>query len=154
MIDLTAPIIPYRGVGFFNLRDGYQKVKAELKAQNIRHNDQLQKFGETYWRIINIFKTPVSEYEAMTLFFAKDQLFKICLCEDFAGTLPNGIHTGMNILEAKKIDPQLQRDEDWDEVFESPAGYLLEYSNGTLKIIFISIFIQEFVTDDFERYEW
>ena len=88
----------------------------------------------------------------MTLYFAKNQLFKICLCEDFEGKLPNGIHTGMNIKDAKKIAPTLERDEDWDEVFVSPDGYFLEYSNGDLNIIFITIFISEYITDEFENY--
>lgn len=154
MIDITTPIIPYKGTGIFNLYDNYSNIKNKLKSLKIRHNEQIQQFNEKFWKTIDIFKNNTAKYETMTLYFANDKLFKICLCEDFEGTLPNGIYIGMNFLEAKKIDPKLKRDEDWDEIFESPEGYLLEYSNGTLKIIFISIFIPEFITDAFEDYNW
>ena len=60
----------------------------------------------------------------------------------------------MNFNVAWKIDPKLERDEDWDEVFISPDGYLVEYSNRNLNIVIISVFIPAFERDDFFEYKW
>ena len=114
------------------------------------------KTGDYYpWTVLVICKEgSPKEYYAVELFFAKNRLFKICLCEDFEGTLPNGIHTGMNFNVALKIDPKLQQDEDWDEIYISPDGYTVKYSNRNLDVIIITIFIPAFERDDFFEYNW
>ena len=76
------------------------------------------------------------------------------MCEDFEGSLPNGIHTGMLIKDAWKIDKNLRQDDDFDEVYISPNGYFLEYSNRNLEIMIITIFIPAVERDDFFEYNW
>ena len=157
MIDLTTPIIPYVGTGIFKLDSSYNEVKVLLHENNISYAEEIwKKTGDYYpWTVLVIYKEGSNpQHSAVELFFAKNRLFKICLCEDFEGTLPNGIHTGMNFNDAWKIDPKLQRDEDWDEIFISPDGYLVEYSNRNLNIIIITVFIPAFERDDFFEYKW
>ena len=90
----------------------------------------------------------------MSFFFANDKLFKIYLCEGFAGSLSNGISIGTSIEDAKQIDPSLKFD-DWNEDWSSDAGYWLEDSPDSDKVISITIFIKELPDDDlFEKYEW
>lgn len=157
MIDLTTPIIPYVGTGIFKLDSDYNKIKAILQDQNIQYEEEVSEATDVDppWTTIIISKDgSPKQYSAIELVFAKKRLFKICLCEDFEGALPNGIRTGMNFKEAKKLDPTLQRDKDWDEVFISPGGYFVEYSNRTLDIIIITIFIPAVERDDFYEYKW
>ena len=153
MIDLTTPIIPYKGTGIFNLNSTYDTVKNLLKEYKIKHREKIlnENLEEPAWTVIDVYASGYP-YEVLQLFFVKGILFKICVWENFEGKLPNGIHTGMNLLEAKKIDPQLKRDDEIDEIFLSSEGYWIEYSNGTLNIINISIFISEFESEDFFDY--
>ncbi|MBR1728109.1 MAG: hypothetical protein IJ728_01080 [Selenomonadaceae bacterium] len=149
MIDLTTPIIPYNGTGIFKLNESYDKIKNYLKKQNIPYDEEISKPNDIdpQWNIIGIYKDG-GEYEAIGLFFAKDRLFKITLCEDFEGALPNGIHIGMTIEEAKKIDKKLTYN-DWEEDYESTEGYWLNYHRKTHQITIISIFIPALERDDF-----
>lgn len=42
--------------------------------------------------------------------------------------------------------------DDNDELYESPEGYMVEYSNRNLDIIIITVFIPAFERDDFFKY--
>lgn len=156
MINLTTPIIPYQGTGIFKLDSTYDEVKELLKKYDVPYEEEITTAtDDPSWTTIVITKEgSPKQYSAIELVFAKNRLFKICLCENFEGTLPNGIHTGMTIQEAKKIDKNLKQDEDWDEVYQSPDGYLVEYSNRNLEVIIISVFIPAFERDDFFEYKW
>lgn len=159
MIDLTTPIIPYEGTGIFKLNASYDEVIQLLKENNTPYEVEVSNnYDGQAWTTIVICKEGSPKgYSAVELVFAQNRLFKICLCEDFEGSLPNGIHTGISIKDAKKIDKNLTQDEDWDEIYISPDGYWLEYSNRrelNLKIIIISIFIPALERDDFFDYKW
>ena len=157
MIDLTTPIIPYVGTGIFKLDSSYDEVKSLLQEQKISYEEEIwKKTGEFFpWNVLIICKEGSNpQHSAVELCFAKNRLFKICLCEDFEGSLPNGIHTGMNFNDALKIDPKLQQDEDWDEIYISSDGYTVEYSNRNLDVIIITVFIPAFERDDFFEYKW
>ena len=155
MIDLTTPIIPYKGTGIFELDASYDTITARMKNANIEYTEKISQPNDTDppWTIISISKAN-SQYDAIELAFAKDRLFRICLCEDFDGTLPNGIHTGMVIEEAEDIDENLEYNDDNDELYESPDGYWLDYDRGTREIFTIIIFIPALERDDFFKYDW
>ena len=147
MIDLSTPIVPYVGTGIFKLYSSLSEIETILKQNEISY--EKEKLPPTDidppWIILVIKKDgSPRQHSIFELFFANDSLFKICLCEDFDGTLPNRIHTGMNLKKALQIDPKLQRDDDCNEIFISPDGYSIEYSNRTLDVIIISIFTSEF----------
>lgn len=154
MLDLTTPIIPYVGTGIFKLDSNYHEVKEMLSEKKIPYDEEVDKPNDIdpQWNIIRITK-PGGKYEAISLFFAQDRLFKICLCEDFEGSLPNGIHTGMTIEEAEKIDKKILYN-DWEEDYESPEGYWLICHRRTHEIDIITIFIPALESDDFFEYNW
>lgn len=94
MIDLTTPIIPYVGTGIFKLNASYDEVKSLLAEQNISYTEEILEATDVDppWTVLVICKEGSNpQHSAIELCFAKNRLFKICLCEDFEGTLPNGI---------------------------------------------------------------
>ncbi|MBQ3441807.1 MAG: hypothetical protein IJG33_01040 [Selenomonadaceae bacterium] len=155
MIDLTTPIIPYVGTGIFKLDASYDEIKAQLEAENISYKEEIWEATDVDppWTVIGISKVGEKD-DAISITFAKNRLFRICLYEDFDGKLPNGIHTGMAIEEALEIDKKLSYNDDNDELYESLDGYWLDYHRGTRKILTILIFIPAFERDDFFDYKW
>lgn len=156
MIDLSTPIVPYIGTGIFKLNVSYDEVKTLLAKQNISYKEEVWEATDVDppWTVIIICKEGSPEKcLAIKLFFAKNRLFRICLYEGFEGKLPNGIHIGMPLDEAQKIDPTLTFD-DWDEMFISANGYWTEDDVYTKKICWIAIFIPAFERDDFFDYKW
>lgn len=90
----------------------------------------------------------------MTMFFAKERLFKISFQRDYMGGLNNGISIGILIDDAKKIDSKLSYNDD-NEDYESENGYWVEVNPDTQTINLISIFIKEVLDEDiFFSYEW
>lgn len=148
MLDLTTPIISYKGTGIFNLDASYDEIKALLAAQGISYTEKILPPTELDppWTIIII----SGNFE---LFFAKNRLFKIILEGEFKGSLPNGINLDTTIDDAQEIDPTLEF-EDWEEVYESANGYWVEDDLITRKLRWITIFIPALERDDFFEYNW
>lgn len=155
MIDLTTPIMPYEGTGIFKLDASYDEIKSLLAKQNISYKEEISEATDVGppWYVIGISKAG-EEYDALSVTFAKNRLFRICLYEDFSGNLPNGIHTNMTIDEALTIDKNLYYNDDNDELYESSDSYWLDYHRDTRKILTIIIFIPAFERDDFFDYKW
>lgn len=109
MIDLTTPIIPYVGTGIFKLNSSYDEVKSLLAEQNISYTEEISQPNDIDppWTVIGISKAG-EEFDAMSITFAKNRLFRICPYEGFEGKLPNGIHIGMPLDEALTIDKNLR----------------------------------------------
>ena len=150
MIDLTTPIIPYRGTGIFELNADYNEMISRIQAANIGYDVEVREHDDTVdppWTILTLGEDDIE------LFFAKDRLWKIVLLNSFKGALPNGINLDTSIADAKKIDPKLKFN-DWDEIYESSEGYWLEYSYVTERLSWISIFIPAVERDDFYEYKW
>lgn len=59
----------------------------------------------------------------------------------------------MSKQEFCSIDSTLEYD-DFEEVWESKLGYFIETDYDTNNARWISIFIKEFLQDDFENYNW
>lgn len=154
MIDLTTPIIPYVGTGIFKLDASYDEVKSLLAEQNISYTEEISQPNDIDppWYIIGISKAGEKD-DVMSITFTKNRLFRICLYEGFEGKLPNGIHIGMPLDEAQRIDPTLTFD-DWDEMFISANGYWTEDDVNTKKLCWITIFIPALESDDFFKYNW
>ena len=140
MIDLTTPIIPYESTGIFKLDASYDAVKALLQEQGIPYTEEVSQPNDIDppWYIIGMSKDG-EKTNVISITFAKNRLFRICLYEDFEGKLPNGIHIGMNLDDALKIDKNLLYDDDNDELYESPDDYWLDYHGSTRKILTILI---------------
>jgi len=154
MIDLTTQIIPYKGTGNFIFDYSYDIIKKYLESMRIPYNEEIiaPTDIDPAWHIISISKKS-SKYNAVQFFFTKNKLFKICLCEDFEGSLSNGIHTGMTIENALNIDKKLFYNDE-SELYESPDGYWFDYERDSRKIFTISIFIPAVEREDFYEYNW
>ncbi len=151
MIDLTTPIVPFKGTGIFELYADYRDVVARMQANCIDYKEEV--WEHTYcadppWTIIT-----VGNNADIQLFFAKDKLWKIVFQNDFKGSLPNGINLDTLIDEAQKIDPTLKFNDD-DEIYESSEGYWIEDNLDTRKLWSISIFIPVVERDEFYEYKW
>ena len=146
MID----IIPYFGFGRINFNMTYDEVCRFLKEEEAgfatEHWSNKGCTPEVAWDIIRI-------GEDVSIFFAKNRMFKIYFENDFSGKLSNGVCLGMNIEEAEEIDSSLEYD-DWEEVYTSKQGYWLEDDVESGEIISITVFIKAVEDDDtFFSYE-
>lgn len=144
-------IIPFCGIGNISFSMSYDDTKDYLKANGIKYTvDLWDNKGcdpEVPWKIIRI-------DNSISLFFAKDKMFKICLECNYSGLLENGIGIGMPIIKAQEIDSSLVYEED-EEYYSSELGYWLEDDVGSRNITSISIFIKEILDDDmFFSYQW
>jgi len=144
-------ITPYVGVGPIALMSKLENVKAFLKANKIPYQIEIWpnkgQTPEVPWTIIRV-------ENCISLFFAKEKLWKIHAERGFEGSLPNGIRIGTKTKTALETDPELQ-DDDWNELYVSEKGYWLEDSLATGEIESISVFIKDVEDDErFYSYRW
>lgn len=143
--------IPFQGYGDFLLYQSTEEAKRIIKNNGFGYSvevwDNKECTNPVPWTIIRI-------EDKIHLFFAKDKLFKIYLCNECEAQLPNGIYIGMNLDEALEIDYNLEYD-DWEEDYQSPQGYWLEDNLDDEKVMSISLFIKEALNEElFEEYKW
>lgn len=144
-------LIPFVGMGKYKLLQSTKRIidlleldKIDFEVEVWENEDVTNKFPWTLLKASN----------GITFYFAKDKLFKIVVEEATDVALENGIHVGMPMSEATKIDVGLNFD-DWNEDWESPLGYWLEDDLDTNNVMSISIFIKEAIDDEeFNKYEW
>ena len=114
-------IIPYQGIDDITFSMSYSETKDLLRQKGLRFNtEHWPNKGcspEVAWDIIRIGND-------ISLFFAKNSMFKIYCENSFAGRLNNGISLGMTIRDAEAIDPTIRYD-DWEEIYTSDLGYWL-----------------------------
>lgn len=143
MINITAPIIPFKGMGGINLYSTTEELQPILSGENAKKiilNEE--------WIRYDIGKS-------LMLFFHKknNKLFKICTQEEYQGSLLNGISVGTDEKEFLILDETLSYD-DFEEVWESKSGYYIETDVETNKAVWISIFVKELLEEDFESCNW
>lgn len=143
MIDLKAPIIPFKEMGrikLYSTIDELQPILSDEKTTRTILNEE--------WTRYDIGKS------LMLFFHEKNKkLFKICTQEEYQGSLPNGISVGTDEKEFSILDETLSYD-DFDEVWESELGYFVETDAETNKAVWISIFIKELLSKDFDLCNW
>ncbi len=144
-------IVPYQGIDNITFQLSFDEVKSILADRGIKY--RVEKWPnkgcspEVAWDIIRI-------KDEISIFFAKDRMFKIYVENGFSGQLYNGIALGAKIEEACQVDSSLKYD-DWEEIYVSDEGYWLEDDVETGELISITIFIKELEDDDvFFKYEW
>ncbi|MBQ8129756.1 MAG: hypothetical protein IJ175_05855 [Clostridia bacterium] len=149
---LTESIIPYIGIESIALYQDIIVVKQVLSNAGIRYRQEV--WSSSHETVPNPWTVLIVD-NILSLFFAKNnKLFKMVFWKDYQGSLPNGIHTRMQLKDARIIDPSLAFD-DWNEDFESPFGYWLEDDLETGEIDSISIFIREVLDEErFDDCEW
>lgn len=145
-------LVPFNGTESFNLYQDFSVATAILDQSKIGYIVEL--WESTSETVPNPWKVIVVE-NVISLFFAKNnKLFKIVVWDNYKGSLPNGISTGMDIATAQAIDSSLVYN-DWNEDYESDNGYWIEDDVETKKIMSISIYIREVLDeDDFDYCRW
>ena len=143
MIDISAPIIPFEGMGNIKL---YSTI--EDLSDIISRPDVTSVILNNCWIRYDISNT-------MMLFFhlKNRKLFKICTQEAYAGKLYGVIDTSTHEDDFTKIDPEIIYD-DFEEVWESPKGYFIETDAETGLATWINVFIKETLEEDFEEANW
>jgi len=144
-------ITPYQGWDKVLFTMDYSTVRNMLTDSGIKytieHWPNKGCMPEVAWDIIRI-------ENGISLFFAKDRMFKMYFERGFEGALNNGICIGMSIDDAKKLDINIEYNDD-NEEYISPSGYWLEESLLSGKIESITVFIPEVLDDEkFFSYEW
>ncbi len=144
-------IIPFVGYGEYVFSMTLDEIRQKLNDEGVRfrqeHWDNKGCIPEVAWDIIRIDNT-------MSMFFAKNKMFKIYFESPDIWRLENGIEIKMTIEDALKIDNSLKYNDD-EEDYESSNGYWIEESLESGKIESITIFIKEVLDDDeFYSYNW
>ena len=139
------------GLESIKLYSNYDDVIKFLKDNNISYNYEFWPntgcTPEIPWKVLRI-------QNSISLFFAKDKLWKILLENDYKGSLNNGLKLGMNMEDALKADSSLKYD-DWEEVYTSDNYYDIEDNLDDNTILSISVYIKELLDEEtFYKYEW
>lgn len=144
-------IVPFVGYDEYNFSMTLKAVREKLKKKQIafkqEHWDNKGSTPEVAWDIIRL-------DTGLSMFFAKNRMFKMYFEGSGTWELENGISTGMLLTKAKEIDDSIKFNED-EEDFESKNGYWIEEDVKSGLIASIAIFIPACLDDDFfYSYKW
>ena len=135
ILNFEAEIIPFKGMAgieFYTHISEYYNVFGKYKFK--RNWESLRS---------NTIVLPINRTMYLVFSNKTGELFGMCALENYKGTFKNGIHTGMNISEALKIDKTLEYD-DCEELYYSHTGYEIETSVGSENITSIYIYADDY----------
>jgi hypothetical protein len=143
LLDLNAPIIPWKGMGNVVLYTHLRDLHESMKKENIK---------------AFLYDNYLVRYEILDkiyLFFnlVNGKLFKITALENYKGKLFGDIYIGMHIDEVLKREPSFVYD-DFEEVYCSSKGIYIETDPVEHTVLWISIYIKELDNEDFEKGNW
>ena len=141
-LDIYAPIIPFEGFGEIKLYSTRDELKELLEKQNVS-------------------ETVVNEWirydidNSIELFFhsKNNKLFRITTLDNYKGMLFGKIGVKTSKEEMLKVEPTFVYDE-FEEVWESPKGVFIEMDAETDVVRWISIYIPELDSEEFEECNW
>ncbi|PXV84584.1 hypothetical protein C8E03_1267 [Lachnotalea glycerini] len=143
MINLEAPIIPWIGMGGIKLYSHISELKALLQ------NEKVECF--LYDKFLVRYEIKGKIYLFINLINGK--LFKITTLEEYKGLLFDEIYVGQKTEDMLSVETSFEYD-DFEEVYVSPKGVFVETDSETETVQWISVFIKELETDDFEDGNW
>ncbi|EAE8345931.1 hypothetical protein BOQ23_03155 [Listeria monocytogenes] len=143
MIDIKAPIIPWKEAGGIKLYSTIRDVKEIVEDKDVS-GVLLNKFWVRY-----------EIKDELFLFFhlLNGKLFKITTLENYKGQLFNNVQYGMPEQELLAAHPDFIYD-DMEEVYESKSGAFLEVDFQKGQVTYISVYIKELDNADFEEANW
>ncbi|WP_034226541.1 hypothetical protein [Lachnobacterium bovis] len=143
LLDITAPIIPFKGFGEIRLYSTRDKLKELLSS-----NDVKVKLMNENWIRYDI-------QNSVELFFhlKNNKLFRITTLDNYKGKLFEKIEVGSTEEEMLEIESSFVYDE-FEEVWESDKGVFIEMDAETNNVRWISIYIPELDTENFEKADW
>jgi hypothetical protein len=144
MVDISAPIIPWEGMGGIKLYSTIRELRELLEFKD----DVNATVYHNMW-----VKYEVAD--AMELFFhlANGKLFKITTLEKYQGKLFGEIGVGTLESDLQILEPSFVY-EDFEEVFESEKGAFIATDPMSKKTTWISVFIKEMNDEDFDKANW
>lgn len=142
MIDINAPIIPYGGLGGIRLYSTIEDLADILQYDanpSILHGE---------WIKYDI-------HDCIELFFhlRNRKLFRITTLDKYKGELFGGISVGSTEDDILTIEPSFVYDE-FEEVWETPKGAFIEMEPSTNTVKWISVYIKELNSEDFNKADW
>lgn len=143
LLDITAPIIPFKGFGEIRLYSTRDELKELLSS-----NDVKVKLINENWIRYDI-------QNSVELFFhlKNNKLFRITTLDNYKGKLFEKIGVGSTEEEMLEIESSFVYDE-FEEVWESDKGVFIEMDAETNNVRWISIYIPELDTENFEKADW
>lgn len=143
MIDLEAPIIPWQGLGGISLYSHLRDIKGLIE------NEKAEYF--LYDKFLVRYEIKGKLYLFFNLINGK--LFKVTALRDYKGLLFNKIHIGQNMEEILNLEDSFEYD-DFEEVYTSKKGVFIETDPILETAEWISVFIRELETDEFDKALW
>lgn len=143
MIDLNAPILPWIGMANIKLYSSLRDLKEILE------NEKAKTFS--YSRFLLRYEIEGKLYLFFNLINGK--LFKITTLNNYTGLLFDKISVGTKEDDLIIIEPSFKYD-DFEEVYVSEKGVFIETDPENRTVQWISVFIKELETDDFEDANW
>ena len=142
-IDLNAPIVPYKGLGGIGL---YTSQKALTEFLKVNNAISRMLFEDTIRYEIK---------DECLLFFnvANDKLYKLTATGNYKGSVFDKIRIGMTEEELLEAESSFIYD-DFEEVWISDKGIFIEMDPETNKVMWISVYVSELDTEDFEKGNW
>ncbi|MCQ4637788.1 hypothetical protein NE619_13720 [Anaerovorax odorimutans] len=142
-IDITAPIIPWEGLGGVKLYSHIRELKELVESENTK---AFIPFGSSL-------RYEIDETISLHFNIYNGKLYKIRALEKYKGKLFDQIYIGQTIEETLKLEPSFRYD-DFEEVYESKKGVFIETDPITDSVLWISVFVRELYSDEFDEGLW
>ncbi|SHN02772.1 hypothetical protein SAMN02746066_04478 [Anaerosporobacter mobilis DSM 15930] len=143
MINLEAPIIPWIGMGGIKLYSHISELKSLLESEKVE--------CFLYDKFLVRYEIKGKIYMFFNLINGK--LFKITTLEEYKGLLFDEIYVGQKTEEMLRVDTSFEYDE-FEEVYVSDKGVFVETEPETDTVKWISVYIKELETEEFDRALW
>ena len=143
LLDISAPIVPFEGLGGIKLYSTRDELKELLEKEDTKleviHNDWIR------YDIQN----------SVELFFhlKNDKLFRITTLDNYKGKLFGRIGVGTTENELLEAEPSFIYDY-FEEVWESEKGIFIETDAESNIVKWISVYIKELNNENFEDANW
>lgn len=143
VLDINAPIIPYDGFGEIKLYSTRDELKDVLLLKDV----EIVILNEKWIRY------DIQNCIELFFYLVNNKLFRITTLDNYKGKLFGKIGVGTTEEDLLNMEPSFIYDE-FEEVWESSKGVFIEMDAETNKVKWISIFIPELNSDEFENCEW
>lgn len=143
LLDISAPIIPFEGFGNIKLYSTRDELKELLEMEAV---DSKIIFDE--W-----IRYDIQDSVELLFHLKNNKLFRITTLDHYKGKLFEKIGVGTSEEEMLKAESSFVYN-DFEEVWESDKGVFVEMDAQTNRVRWISVFIPEVDSEEFEKGEW
>lgn len=143
MLDISAPIVPFDGFGEIKLYSTRDELIELLEMEGVKSKT-----------IFNAWIQYDIQDSVRLLFHLKNnKLFLIRTLDNYRGKVFGTISVGIKEEEILKLELSFVYDE-FEEVWESNKGVIVETDAETNKVRWISVFVREMYSEGFEEGRW